>query len=210
MSNLHDPMRPAPFIYINGYPGVGKLTIAQHLVPHLPHPARLLGNHLLIDPVGALLDRTSPEYQSFRKAVRSSVLSAIACSQDLANTIIVFTDQQSSSAVGSAVAREYEEAAKQRGSVFVSIRLLCDREEHFRRATYESRKGTTKLTDLEILEGIRLEEDVYCFGGRNELTLDVTHLSPEESALEILSFFQTRMCDVDDNGILSFLIFDSK
>lgn len=187
--------RPAPFIYINGYAGVGKLSIARCLVHLLPQPAKLLDNHLLIDPVSAILDRTSSEYQPLRKSVRSTILSAIVSSADLRNTTMIFTDQQSSDALGSSVAREYEDAARRRGCQFLSFRLFCSLEENLRRATSEGRmkSGTTKLTDANIIKIIRTSEDTFSFGGDDEFTLDVTELSVEAAAQQIAELVRKRV-----------------
>lgn len=62
-----------PFIYINGFPGVGKLTIARELQKLLPK-AELIDNHQLIDPVAAIFERTDPEYQPARKELVSFLL----------------------------------------------------------------------------------------------------------------------------------------
>jgi hypothetical protein len=97
---------PPPFIYLNGYAGVGKLTVAKELIKLLPQPAKLLDNHLLIDPAAAILERNSPEYQPLRKALRITVLDAIATSTDLKRTTFIFTDQQSSNPLGSATRRK--------------------------------------------------------------------------------------------------------
>src|ERR1700737_2018656 len=152
-----DHEKAAPFIYINGHAGVGKLSVAQKLVPFLGQPAKLLDNHLLIDPVAALLERTSKEYQPLRKLVRDTILSAIVNSNELKGTIIIFTDSQSSNTEGSSVAKEYEEAAKSRGSQFLSFRLECDEDEYLRRAMSEDRKQSraTKLTDEKIIRQLR-------------------------------------------------------
>src|ERR1700721_1821804 len=185
MSSSPIPPRPPPLIYINGYPGIGKRTIGQQLISQLPHPAKLFDNHLLIDPVAALLDRHSPEYQPLRKRLRSTVFSAVFYSSELREATIVFTDQQSSSELGSSVAKEYEKAAIQRGSDFISIRLTCTEGENLRRATSTARTqgDKTKLTDVDILKRIIREEDIYAFGGKTELTIDVTLLSAVEAAI---------------------------
>jgi hypothetical protein len=184
----------APFIYINGYAGVGKFTIAKCLLPLLPHPAKVFDNHLVIDPVAALIDRTSSEYQPLRKSVRQLFLSTISNSAELKHTAIVFTDQQSSSAIGSSVARDYEKAAKRRPCQFLSIRIECEEEEHIRRATDQARKDSrmTKLTDEALLRRMRMEEDVFSFGGEDEITIDVTELSPEEAGERIFTFLCRR------------------
>jgi hypothetical protein len=60
---------PAPLIYINAFPGTGKLTIARALVYHISSTNTssqltsvpiLLGNHALIDPVAARYPRDHP------------------------------------------------------------------------------------------------------------------------------------------------------
>lgn len=38
------------FVYINGYPGIGKLTVANELTKIVPS-SEVIGNHSLIDPV---------------------------------------------------------------------------------------------------------------------------------------------------------------
>lgn len=50
-------------IYINGYPGMGKLAVADALAKLIPR-AKILHNHLMIDPVAALVDRDRPEYHA--------------------------------------------------------------------------------------------------------------------------------------------------
>lgn len=62
-----------PFIYINGFPGVGKLTIATELQKLLPS-SKVINNHLLIDPVAAIHERSDPEYQPLRKALASLLI----------------------------------------------------------------------------------------------------------------------------------------
>jgi broad-specificity NMP kinase len=187
--------RPAPFIYINGYPGVGKLSIARALLLLVRQPAKLVDNHLLIDPVAALFDRSSPDYQPLRQAFRETLLSAIVGSAELRNTTIIFTDSQSSNDAGSAVAREYQDAAKRRGSVFLSFRLECDLEENFLRATSPGRTTgeTTKLCDTTIIQHIRETEDIFSFGGEDEDTIDVTSLSKEETAKDISNSIDRMM-----------------
>jgi len=62
-------MTTPPWIYINGYPGVGKLTVAHALARALEsrsRSARVYHNHLLIDPVGAIVERDAPEYRALR------------------------------------------------------------------------------------------------------------------------------------------------
>ena len=62
-------MSSAPLIYINAFPGTGKLTIARCLLTLFPK-AILLDNHCLIDPVAAKYPREHPEYLTERRKER--------------------------------------------------------------------------------------------------------------------------------------------
>ncbi|KAK4231884.1 hypothetical protein QBC38DRAFT_464820 [Podospora fimiseda] len=180
-----------PFIYINGYPGVGKFTVAKEVCKLLPN-AKVINNHLLINPAAAVFDRTDEEYQPLRKALRSALLHSIATAKSTHDVAWIFTDQQSSSILGSSVAREYQNAALVRESPFFSIILHCEVEENLKRAVSGNRGSTgsnTKLTDINILRGIREREDIFHFGDANELELDVTELSPIEAAIKIHEHF---------------------
>lgn len=175
-----------PFIYINGYPGVGKLTIANELSKLIPN-SKVVDNHLLIDPAAAVLDRSDPEYQDLRKTIRQGVLDKIATTKSTKDVTFIFTDQQSSNELGAMVAKEYQDAAFKRGCRFITVVLKCDLKENVRRMEGESRVGATKtkLKDAHVLKKIRDAEDICSFGGPNELKLDVTDLTPEKAAQKI-------------------------
>jgi len=176
--------QPAPFIYINGYPGVGKLTIAKELRALFPQ-AQLVSSHSTIDITAEFFPRGHPQYQSLRRALRRVQFQcAINAPYE---TTWIFTDQQSSSEIGSSTAQEYQTAAASRGSRFISIVLTCGAEENFKRAQSKGRGGAlnTKLTDLSILRKIRAEEEIYHFGSPEEAELDVTGLTPSEAARQI-------------------------
>ncbi|MCJ1310340.1 hypothetical protein MMC25_004004 [Agyrium rufum] len=157
-----------PFIYFNGYPGVGKLTIATALSKLIPN-SKVVNNHLLIDPVGAVYDRGDPEYQPMRKALvhpalltlptpfrtsfpichshrlthmyvqRQLILNSIATSATAAPKTWIFTDQQDSDLIGSAAVQDYIDAAKVRGSRIISVILTCEVKENVRRLTSGTR-----------------------------------------------------------------------
>lgn len=79
--------QPQPLIWINGFPGTGKLTVATILLQKLlllshstsrkaaddDDDAILLHNHLLIDPVEAIIPRDHPDYQKERKRYRQRI-----------------------------------------------------------------------------------------------------------------------------------------
>ncbi|KAJ0293187.1 hypothetical protein Brms1b_003411 [Colletotrichum noveboracense] len=157
------------YIYINGYPGVGKLTIARELSKLFPG-SEVWDNHRIIDLVR--IDRDHPDYNLMRAFHRHA---------------------RSSSSFGSAAAQEYEDAARRRGLPFIPIVLECQLEENIKRVTRSGRGGAAngKLTDVNILKDIRQEEQMFRFGGDLELELDVTELTPEQAAYKIFEHVKT-------------------
>lgn len=176
-----------PFIYINGYPGVGKLTVARELEKLLPK-SKIYHNHLLIDPIAPLVDRTSPEYTAIRTNLRRQILDVIATSEATRDTTWIFTDSWCTSEAGRDAAKDYQDAASRRGVPFITVIMTCNPGENARRIVDEGRKGRnyTKLRDVEVLRSIRKQEEIFRFGGHEELVLDVTDLSPKDSAQRIV------------------------
>lgn len=193
-TNQPSPTRPIPLplIHINGYPGTGKLTVAQQLVVKLNSdagiPAKLIHNHLLINPADATLHRTQPGYQVLRKKLRAAVLSSLEQEPATYQTAYIFTDFQSSDAVGTGVCTEYTTSAAIRGCRLVSVVLHCGEEENLRRLVSIERASSGKLTDVDIVRRFRDSgPPIHRFAGESaSLELDVTTLTPEETALLIL------------------------
>ncbi|KAL8834252.1 MAG: hypothetical protein Q9170_003839 [Blastenia crenularia] len=158
------------------------MDILGRLLPQ----AKLLDNHQLIDPVATVYERGMPEYQGLRKYI-VGILDSIAKSKSLKDITWIFTDSQSSDEVGAAAVADYIHAAQTKGASVVSVILTCDQEENVRRVLSEQR-GKTKLDNVDVLLGIRQEEDLYRFGGKAELELDVTRMSAVAAAHEIADF----------------------
>jgi adenylate kinase family enzyme len=192
--------KPLPIIHLNGFPGTGKLTIARKLVEQLnrgfgkQHPsdsarparAKLVHNHLLIDPAAAVLERKQEGYNELRTAIRQAVFTTLVKESSTYDTIYVFTDWQSGNVLGTEVCKEYLTMAKARGSQFIPILITCDEQENVRRIQGVERAISTKLTDSELLVQWRQEVDpppVYLFSDEKaRLELDVTSFKPEQAA----------------------------
>ncbi|KAM0803530.1 hypothetical protein BDR22DRAFT_34727 [Usnea florida] len=189
------------FVYINGYPAVGKLTVAKELTKLIPS-SKVVDNHSLIDPVARKYERWMPQYYPMRKEVREQALNeAIASAPDIT---YIFTDSQSSNGIGSATSHEFHSSAKKRGCPFISIILSCQLEENARRLQAQGRGGSsnTKLTDLGIFRTVRETEDIFHFGGPMELELDVTESPAKVTAEKIYAFIRECLA-LEENSKIS-------
>ncbi|KAJ2906433.1 hypothetical protein MKZ38_001793 [Zalerion maritima] len=142
-------------------------------------------------PSTARLDSVAPTSDGGSSTgVRREVLKSIATAKSTSDVTWIFTDQQSSSNLGSSSARDYQNAAALRGSPFISIIMHCKLDENLERAAGGDRGNgsNTKLTDLGILRSIGEREDIFHFKDEYEAELDVTHLSPSEAAALEKSF----------------------
>ncbi|OQE41331.1 hypothetical protein PENCOP_c005G04243 [Penicillium coprophilum] len=176
---------PHPLIYINAFPGAGKLTIAQHLVAHAGQSAniKLVHNHLLINPADAVLHRTQPGYQSLRHALRAAIFTSLTTEPATFNTTYLFTDFQTANEQGASVCAEYAQASKDRGCLLIPIVLTCDEDENIKRMMQSDREKHAKLMDVELLRTFYKGLPVFEFSDRKEfLKIDVTHLKPGEVA----------------------------
>ncbi|OIW23989.1 hypothetical protein CONLIGDRAFT_585074 [Coniochaeta ligniaria NRRL 30616] len=176
------------YIYINGYPGVGKLTIARELAKLIPN-SRVFDSNLLINPVDAMCDRSAPYYDQLCKDLRMFLLGMLTDRCGDATTFI-FTDARSTHGRYCNPAPIYfqaEASNKEEEVPFVSVVLECDLEENIERLISAERVlGYKKLTDCCALKEIREKEDIYHFDEDFELVLNVTHLSPKMAAKKIL------------------------
>lgn len=205
-------MKPLPIVHLNGFPGTGKLRIAGELAARLntyfdslipqsvssvdrdlagasipeQHVARIVHNHLLIDPANAVLHRTQPGYQTLRKALRDAVFSSLANETSTYSAIYILTDWQSGDDIGSRVCEDVKDMAQARGSELIPVIVSCNEEENVRRLASADRLKFSKITDVSLLLQFRGQSEpppVFKFEGHeNRLEVNVTDLSAEEAA----------------------------
>lgn len=182
---------PAFVIYINGYPGVGKLTIARALQNLIPN-SKILHNHELIDPVEKQCPRGSMLYQTHRAEYRQSRLQPIASDPSLRETTFIFTDSQTEH--NECMSDYTDLAGGQWGRRFYTVILHCEAKENERRLVLPGRGGEEngKLTEVERLRQYRERTTIYKFGDADEIEIDVTEVEPEEAARRILEFVLRR------------------
>lgn len=175
-------------VHINGWPGSGKLTIARHLAERLG--ARLADNHTLINPAEALFARSDPLYRSLRSAVRESVLEHLARAS--VEQSFIFTDALSDDAADTRAFEDCGALARERGARFVAVVIDCDVEENLKRLTRAGRSKQHKLTDPEILLGLRQAHRLLRGNGDQLIEIDVTALGADEAAAAIAARIAER------------------
>lgn len=196
---------PDPVIWINGFPGTGKLTIARELA-RIYLPSILIDNHQLIDPVAAKFSRDHPQYQIERKRRRvwafenfvwepTRLLEAVIFTGRLLNSfdhvymwLTYYIDFQSDNELGTDTAQEYCDATQKAGRPFIPVYLSCEVEVNIMRAASAERTQgtTTKLTSPDTVRDLRTKCKLFQFGSPyEEFHLDTTHLPPREAALMI-------------------------
>ena len=184
-------MSPAYVIYINGHPGVGKLTIARHLQRLIPG-SQILHNHELIDPVEIYYPRGSVRYLAKRSEYRQQRLKPIAEDPKLRDRVFIFTDSQSE--YNDCVGDYTDLCLGEHGRRMYSVVLHCELDENCRRLTMPDRGGSLngKLTDVSILKEYRSKWGILKFGDEDEIEVDVTELKASEAVERIREFVERR------------------
>ncbi|OWV71877.1 nucleoside kinase [Rhizobium sp. R634] len=170
-------------VHINGWPGTGKLTVGRLLAQKLG--ARLIDNHMLLNPAEALFARSNPLYASLREQIRRAVFDH-AVRADPAESF-VFTDALSDDEHDSAMFSWYLDLAAARGADLVAVLLDCAPEENARRLVFPGRSEALKLTDTAKLQQLRANYKLLRGLAEHTVEIDTTDLSPERTAARILA-----------------------
>jgi hypothetical protein len=143
-------------IILNGYPGVGKLTIARcisAILAERDRPCTLVHNHELIDPVAATHPERNEQHYALRKQYRKERFDELA-SEFQASTILLTVCLGRSNADIN-VGLEHLNIALLRRVRVHWINLICtDLDEHKKRVTSHERiyGETTKCTNFIEVE----------------------------------------------------------
>ncbi|EEU35866.1 uncharacterized protein NECHADRAFT_29433, partial [Fusarium vanettenii 77-13-4] len=123
-----------PIIYINAFPGTGKLTIAKHLVSLFQTGSvKLIHNHLLINPADAVLDRDQEGYQKLRRKIRRAIFKPLIKNEETYHCAYIFTDFQTDNDLGINTSLEYMHCAEERHCQFIPITLVCEESVNLKR-----------------------------------------------------------------------------
>lgn len=169
-------------IVLNGYPGVGKLTIGQELISILS--GRLLDIHSIYNVAFALTEFKSPEFIDTVEKIET-IAHDLILKLPAEIPVVLTTVLAGNSEWGDAEWRRIVCLGRQRGPLFV-VHVHCDLEENIRRIEAPGRGAKRKPRDPEMARRNHAQGKVLAgVDEPNLLRLDVTALSPADAATKI-------------------------
>jgi len=186
------------FIYLFGFAGSGKLTIAKAIAERWD--CILVDNHSINNVIFGLIDIDSKGTRELSEQVWEAVIRVRHAALDSIRKLsrpgrnFLFTNELIEGVERHHVwFHEVGQVATDRGALFLPVRLLVDADELERRITSPEREEKLKLTNPEAARDRSENEDVFRPEGYDYLELDVTELEPEESAQRILDELGRRL-----------------
>lgn len=176
-------------IHLIGFAGVGKYTIAKLLSAETG--AKLVDNHLLNNPVFTVIDlkgggRLDEEVWDQTRKIRHVVMDTIRTISPKEYSFI-FTNCLFEHDPGDhKVIKEMCDLAAMRNGHYVPVRLHCSEDENIQRKSNAQRCERMKPTNIDNVARHHAEYEVIKIYHENVLDLDVTNLSAQQAAEQIM------------------------
>lgn len=185
-------------ILLTGIAGTGKKTIGQ-AISNINPAFKLLHHHDYLDPILKILDSNPPNsnpdsiwwslddkgWDALKKA-RKAAFDTIAYAAPKNSSFVITYELLNNNIYHQAIFDEIKEIATVRNALFIPVRLTCELNELIKRLTNPERKKYYKTQDTELIRKRFSTDSVLQSNLKNELTLDISKLNPEESAKKIL------------------------
>jgi len=178
------------FVYLVGFGGTGKLTIARALAPVIG--AKVVDNHWINNPIFGLIDPdgVTPLPRAVWVQVgrvHDAVMETIATLAKPGANFVFTHEGVEGEASDQAKLRDIRSVATRRGARLVPVRLLCEEAELVRRIQSPERAAMHKGIDPAHAINLSRHHAVLDPKTPDTLTLDVTSLSPEASVQAIVA-----------------------
>ncbi|KAF3030315.1 hypothetical protein E8E12_000859 [Didymella heteroderae] len=144
-------------LVLNGFPGTGKLTILRRVKDCLPTgKARLLDNHLLIDPVEAVIPGRGAGHHDLRRQVRAPIFQKLRELAKEGHIILMTACLVGNNDIDGSFLQEYFDIVREANVTLFWINAHCDLEILAQRVTSPERiQGTkSKLTDPNVIRDL--------------------------------------------------------
>ncbi len=188
-------------IYLLGWPGVGKLTIAKEIQKHDDSFA-IMHNHQTNDCIFPFIESGQQFEEACMNAVgiiRSTIFDFIINHGRKDQSIIftnVLVDNYNDSEYETF--KKIEKFAEDIEATFIPVRLMCETDEIKKRMVSKDRELFHKTMRPEVIDEFISENySVLTINHKNELTLDVTKLKPSEVKDVIFKHCETISSTLD-------------
>ncbi|KAJ4397626.1 hypothetical protein N0V93_001859 [Gnomoniopsis smithogilvyi] len=188
-----------PIILVNGWPGVGKDTVAETL------------KLLLGDDKASLVDWSKGQTETFQplpeddsvahKIQRDACFADQVERLDTLNKIIICTDCLPDTAEGRRLAQDFEVVANKSNRLLIPVYLDCHLDENMRRIANAERRVSLKdkIRSPNAARTVRSKGGkLFTFPRHQGIAIDNTGKLPHEAALQILSFMRELIVKRDE------------
>lgn len=176
-------------IHLIGFAGVGKYTIAKLLAAETQ--AKLVDNHLLNNPVFTVIDlkgggKLDEEVWEQTRRIRHVVMDTIRTISPKEYSFIFTNCLFEHDPADHKVIKEMQDLATTRNGQYVPVRLHCSPEENILRKSNEQRRERMKPTNTDSVIRHQTDYEIVKIYHDNVLDLDVTDLSAQQAAEQIM------------------------
>jgi len=189
-----EPFDPTAFrncvLYLVGFQGVGKLTVAREICRRADF--RLIDNHAINNLVFPFVREDGqsslpPEIWGVTRRLRDIVLETMATIGNREFSFVFTNALLDGEPNDLRVYEQIERAVAARSGCFIPVQLVCDEGEHLRRMTAPERELVMKQTDGSAVSRLHGTKRPFMPPHPHAFSVDVSGLSAGESAQEILS-----------------------
>ena len=153
-SDVSQGLPKSNIVVLNGFPGAGKFTILKRVKELLPaESTHLIDNHLLIDPVAAVIPDRCEEHHTLRRKVRAPIFEAIRKLALKGHVILMTACLAKANDTDAAFLQEHLSLVRGTDVPFFWINVRCDQVVLEQRLSSQKRcQGMkTKLTDMSVV-----------------------------------------------------------
>jgi predicted kinase len=178
------------FVYLIGFAGAGKLTIARAVAEQVD--AIVVDNHWINNPIFGLIDpdgktKLPEEVWTQVWRVHEAVMETIATLAKPGRNFVFTHEGIEGEPYDRNKFEAIRSAAERRQARLIPVRLVCEAEELARRIQSPGRAAMFKSTNAANARTRGARETVFDPKTLETLTLDVTHRSASDSAAAIIA-----------------------
>ncbi|KAI0113656.1 hypothetical protein GGR51DRAFT_506164 [Nemania sp. FL0031] len=144
-------------LVLNGFPGTGKFTILKHAKERLPADrVCLMDNHLLIDPVVAVIPGRNEEHHELRRKVRGPIFGELRKRALAGHTILMTACLVEDNERDNIFLQEHLDLVRNTEVPIFWVNAHCKQSVLEKRVKSRQRRrgGKTKLTDVGVLRNL--------------------------------------------------------